>query len=248
MEKYFNINYEFDVSEVHRAIEKRLKQHGSDYICVSDGLILNTVHEDLEYRKVVNGGMFSISDSSFVPVYIRWIYGKGKDYHQYCGSEIFEDIVKSRKYRMFFMGATQEALDGMKKTIYSWNPDTANMTFYELPFKKVDEFDYQAIANMVEDDGADIVWVALGAPKQEIFMSKLKPFLNHGVMIAVGAVFNFLSGLGQDRAPQWMVKRHMEFVYRMFKGPKKHRKHVFDSITILPQILLEEYKRKKAIG
>ena len=42
------------------------------------------------------------------------------------------------------------------------------MTFYELPFCKVTEFDYPAIAEMIEKDGADIVWIALGAPKQEI--------------------------------------------------------------------------------
>lgn len=42
------------------------------------------------------------------------------------------------------------------------------MTFLELPFRKVEEFDYEGIAKTIEADGADIIWVALGAPKQEI--------------------------------------------------------------------------------
>ena len=51
---------------------------------------------------VVNGGMFAICDSSWVPLYLKSIYGV--KYEQYCGSEIFKDIVSSRKYRMIFMG------------------------------------------------------------------------------------------------------------------------------------------------
>ena len=68
------------------------------------------------------------------------------------------------------------------------------MTFYELPFCDVEDFDYQNIAQMIEKDKAEIIWIALGAPKQEIFMNRLQPHLRKGVMIAVGAVFKFYSG------------------------------------------------------
>lgn len=47
------------------------------------------------------------------------------------------------------------------------------MTFYELPFCDVEDFDYQNIAQMIEKDKAEIIWIALGAPKQEIFMNRL---------------------------------------------------------------------------
>lgn len=94
------------------------------------------------------------------------------------------------------------------------------MQFIELPYKAVEDFDYEGIAKEIEADGADIIWIALGAPKQEIFMSRLKPFLKHGVMIAVGAAFKFYSGTDEKRAPKWMLKSHMEFVYRIFCDPK----------------------------
>lgn len=84
----------------------------------------------------------------------------------------------------------------------------------------MDDFDYRDIAKRVNKDGADIVWVALGAPKQEIFMSKLKPYLQKGVMIAVGAAFKFYSGLEEKRAPEWVVKAHLEFLYRILCNPK----------------------------
>ena len=87
-------------------------------------------------------------------------------YEQYCGAQIFKDIVSSQKYRMMFMGTSQRTQDGLKNTIKVWNPDVLAMTFYELPFCNVNEFDYEDIARRVEESEADIIRVALGAPKQ----------------------------------------------------------------------------------
>ena len=75
MDYYFNIRYEFGRERVHKAIAERLQRPGSDYICVADGVILNTANRERQYLDVVNGGMFSICDSSYVPLYIRWIHG-----------------------------------------------------------------------------------------------------------------------------------------------------------------------------
>ena len=122
------------------------------------------------------------------------------------------------------------------------------MVFQELPFLTVEEFDYKSIAKKIEEDGADIIWVALGAPKQERFMANLKPFLSHGVMIAVGAAFNFYSGLNVKRAPEWMVKNHLEFCYRIYSEPKKQLKRCWGIITSLPRLLLSEYKVKHRLA
>lgn len=242
METYFKINYEFDKQHVDDAIAQRVADGIADYICVADGVILNTANRKPDYLKVINGGMFAICDSGFVPLYLRWIYGIRRE--QYCGSDIFRHIVGSRRYRMIFLGTKQRTLDALKGELAKINPDVADMTFYELPFCTVDQFDYPAIARMVEADGADIIWVALGAPKQEQFMARLKPHLNSGVMIAVGAAFNFFSGLNVKRAPQWMVKHHLEFVYRIFSEPRKQLKRCAWIVVMLPRLLAEEWWRK----
>ena len=83
MNTYFNINYEFDKKEVHHAIEATQK----GYICVADGVVMNTANRDSEYLKIVNGSLFSVCDSSWVPVYLKTIYGI--KYEQYCGADIF---------------------------------------------------------------------------------------------------------------------------------------------------------------
>nr|CDL66868.1 unnamed protein product [uncultured bacterium] len=151
----FNINYEFSPEEVWRRIDLQLSKNEANYICVADGVILNNANRKPDYLKIVNGGMFAICDSGYVPLYIKWLYGKR--YPQYCGSQIFKDLVSSQKYRMFFMGTNQRTLDGLKENLKAMNPKVENMSFYELPFKAVDEFDYPAIAKMVNEDGADII-------------------------------------------------------------------------------------------
>lgn len=243
METYFNLNYEFDKQTVWQRIDGQLEKGSPGYICVADGVILNTANRNPEYLKVVSNGMFSICDSSYVPLYIRWIYGKR--YEQYCGSQIFMDIIRSRKYRMIFMGTSQRILDALKQNLTKIDPRIENMTFYELPYRQVDGFDYPAIASMIETDGADIIWIALGAPKQELFMNKLKPYLQRGVMIAVGAAFKFFSGTDEKRAPEWMLKAHLEFMYRIFRDPKKQLKRCAWIVYTLPTLLIGEWRRKR---
>lgn len=243
IEKYFNMRYCFEKSEVVERIDEQLKKAESGYICVADGVVLNIANRDERYREVTDTAMFSVCDSSFVPLYIKWIYGLKRN--QYCGSEIFKDIVSCRKYRMIFMGTSQSTLEALQKNLTEqFNPDCADMTFYELPFKNVEDFDYPGIAKMIENDGADIIWVALGAPKQERFMNLLQPYLQRGVMIAVGAAFKFYSGMDEKRAPEWMVNHHLEFIYRIYQDPKKQLKRCLWIVAMLPMMFFQELRRK----
>lgn len=243
MIQYFNINYEFDKQTVWDRIDEQLQKEGARYICVADGNIMQMVHKDLAYRKVVNASMLSICDSSWAPVLLKRIYGIS--YPQYCGSQIFEDLTGIKKYRQFFIGTSEKILNGLKAELTKMDPSINGMTFYAPPFCKVDEFDYPAIAETINKDNPDIIWVALGAPKQENFMLRLQPYLKRGVMIGVGAVFNFYCGLDNapKRAPKWMVDHHLEFVYRMLSEPRKQFLRCYQIIVTFPKIYREEKKR-----
>lgn len=242
MEKYFNIRYEFDRESVYRAIDERLKNPGSDYICVASGTIVTQVHKNKQYRDVVNNGMFAICDSSYVPLYLKMLYGIERQ--QFSGSQIFEKIIKEKKYKMYFLGTSREVLADLKQNLIRWNENVKDMPFVELPFCDADKFNYKEIAEDINKNKPDIIWVALGAPKQEFFMNYLKPYLDHGVMLAVGAAFNFYSSEKSKRAPEWMVKNHLEFLYRIFQEPKKQIKRCWDDIKTLPFILTEEKFKK----
>lgn len=240
MNRYFNINYEFDRQTVSNRIDEHLQKEGAGYICVADGNIMQMVHKDLEYREVVNNSMFSICDSSWAPLFLKRLYGIS--YQQYCGSQIFEDLTGKKKYRQLFIGTSEKTLDGLRTELSKVDPTINGMTFYAPPFCKVDEFDYPAIADMINKDNPDIIWVALGAPKQENFMHRLQPYLRRGVMIGVGAVFNFYCGLenAPKRAPKWMTKYHLEFLYRVFSEPRKQIQRCRQIIVTFPQIYREE--------
>lgn len=247
MNQYFNIRYEFDRLTIWRIIDEQLQKEDARYICVADGNILQMVHKDLEYRKVINDSLFSICDSSWVPVFLKRIYGIR--YEQYCGSQIFEDLTGKKQYRQFFIGTSEAILDGLKKELSQKDPSVNEMSFFAPPFCPVEDFDYPAIADLINQDNPDIIWVALGAPKQEQFMYRLQPLLKRGVMIGVGAVFNFYCGLenAPKRAPQWMVNHHLEFIYRLFSEPTKQLKRCKGILLTLPAIYKEEKKRSKSL-
>lgn len=245
VEEYFNISYEFDPSVARERIALQVVGEGAGYVCVADANILQQVHNDLDYRNVVEKAMFSICDSSWVPVFLKWIHGIERS--QYCGSSIFKDVIEMKQYRQFFMGASAPMLKALKENLVKMDPAIEDMTFYELPFCNVEDFDYPAIAEMVNRDNPDIIWVALGAPKQEIFMSKLNPYLKRGVQIAVGAAFKFYSGQEEKRAPGWIRKCRLEFLYRIYADPKKQFARCKQIARSLPRILHEERKRRSVV-
>lgn len=244
LETYFNLNYIFGKEDTWSFIDNAIAEGTKGYINVADGVVLNMAQRDLKYRETVNGALFCMCDSSWVPVYLNKIYGIKRV--QYSGPMLFHDSILRRKHRLFFMGTNQSTLDGLKKEMSLENPDLQDMQFYELPFLPVEKFDYPAIAKMVNEDGADIIFVALGAPKQDYFMQNLLPYLNKGIMVGVGAAFNFYSGTGGEKyAPLWIRQHHLEFVYRIFQNPKKQLNRCWWIIRTMPSMISEEKGKKR---
>ena len=88
---------------------------------------------------------------------------------------------------------------------------------YAPPFRKLTQAEDEEAVRRINDSGADFIWVALGAPKQEKWMYGHRHKVN-GVMIGVGAAFDFLAGTTK-RAPMWMQKLCMEWVFRIMQDP-----------------------------
>ena len=90
---------------------------------------------------------------------------------------------------------------------------------YSPPFGNVSaELDTQIITD-INNSQADVVWVGLGAPKQEIWMSEHEGKVK-GLMIGVGAGFNYFAG-NIKRAPVWMQKSNLEWLYRLIQEPSR---------------------------
>ena len=140
-------------------------------------------------------------------------------------------------------------LAGLRKNLSKIDPRIADMRFETLPFKKVDEFDYEGIAQMINEDNPDIIWVSLGAPKQEMFMARLKPYLKRGIMFGYGAIFNFNAGVGKvKRAPRWMLALRLEWLHRALEQPKKNIPRYWNFIKSLPRLIRNERRYVRTLA
>jgi N-acetylglucosaminyldiphosphoundecaprenol N-acetyl-beta-D-mannosaminyltransferase len=74
------------------------------------------------------------------------------------------------------------------------------------------------LAARINADQADIVWVGLGAPRQEKWMALMRPLLEAPVLVGVGAAFDFIPGL-KRQAPPWMQRRGLEWLFRLSQEP-----------------------------
>jgi N-acetylglucosaminyldiphosphoundecaprenol N-acetyl-beta-D-mannosaminyltransferase len=63
-----------------------------------------------------------------------------------------------------------------------------------------------------------VVWVGIGAPRQELWMARMRPLLEAPVLAGVGAAFDFISGRTRQ-APAWMQRRGLEWLYRLSRDP-----------------------------
>ena len=247
MVNYFNINFEFDKDKVNETIQDCIEKGISGYVCSLDGNNLIVANENSFHSQAVNGATVNLCDSAWTPLLINIIYGT--NYKNYTGADLFLEYVRLKRYRQFFLGSTPEILSGLKTELSKIDPAISEMKFETLPFQKVEEFDYPQIAKMINEDNPDIIWVSLGAPKQEQFMYLLKPFLNKGVMFGFGAIFNFNSGDNvQKRAPEWIVRLRMEWLFRTFQEPKRMGKRYWKIFLTYPQLMRDEIKRKRLLN
>ena len=244
MEKYFGISYEFDKAVVYGTIDRLVQSGHKGYVCVADGVTLSMSQIHPLLKKVLDEADVITCDSGWVPLFLKWIYGIKRE--QLAGSELFSSILHEKKYKMMFLGTSNSILKPLRENISKIDPNILDMPFVSLPFRDVEDFDYKEIADSINEEKPDIIWVALGMPKQEIFMYNLKPFLNSGVCIGVGAAFKFFSGLpGHRRAPQWMIKCKIEWVHRIFSEPKKQIERCCLIFRTVPRLLYVEYKIKQ---
>ena len=247
MERYFNLSLEFDKSKVDAIIEDHIKKGIPGYVCSLDGNNFSVGYTDPSHHDILEGAIVNNIDSSWVPVMINSIYKT--NYRNYIGTNLFIEYVRKCRYRQFFIGANRKILDGLKSELSKIDPKINDMRFEELPFRKVEDFDYAGIAEMINQDSPDIIWVSLGCPKQEQFMSRLKPFLKRGVMFGFGAIFNFYAGDASEEknAPKWMSNTKIEWIFRFFQNPKKQGKRISLALKVFTRAYIDERNRAKQL-
>ena len=126
-----------------------------------------------------------------------------KQVQRSAGPELFLNLLTDpgNGIKHFLLGDTEDTLAAMKEK-YAGSLIVGS---YSPPFCKVEEFDYEGIAKMVKERGANIVWIALQAPKQDFFSTMLLPYLGNTLCIGVGAAFRF--SLGEYSMPPMIFQK-----------------------------------------
>ncbi len=90
------------------------------------------------------------------------------------------------------------------------------------------------IVDRINAARADIVWVGLGSPKQDLWMCRYRPLLDAPLLIGIGAAFDFISGT-KRQAPRWMQRSGVEWVFRLASEPGRlwRRYLVYNSRFVL---------------
>ena len=123
-------------------------------------------------------------------------------------------------YRVFFYGDTEETLATLTLKLKDLIPDLIIAGAYSPPFRQLTEQEDAEAIKMINESGADIVWVGLGLPKQERWMNQHQNSLNAPVLVGVGAAFKFFSG-SVKRAPPWIGNRGFEWLWRFMLEPRR---------------------------
>lgn len=115
---------------------------------------------------------------------------------------------------------------------------------YSPPFRRLDDKEDAQVIQMINETRPDFIWIALGAPKQEIWMHDHKGKLS-GVMIGVGAAFDFHAGTVK-RAPGWMQELCLEWFYRILQDPIRLIPRYFSTnLTFLRHVHRETKNRER---
>lgn len=118
--------------------------------------------------------------------------------------------------RVYLLGATVETVEACAMTLERNYPGLQIVGYRDGYFSEDEEADVIAQINVCD---ADIVWVGLGKPKEQLFTHRVKSQLNCAWIATCGGCFNFVIG-NYSRAPVWMQKAGLEWLHRMATGPR----------------------------
>lgn len=160
--------------------------------------------------------------------------------------EIFEYAQKNKKpINVFLLGAMPGVADRAKKLINEQWPlvNVVGTLSPEFGFDK-NAHQSKAICETVNASDADILVLGLGAPKQELWITKYAPNISVKAALCVGATIDFLAK-EKPRAPVWMRKCGLEWLHRVLSEPKRlAKRYVVDAIKF-PKIVFKEWILKK---
>jgi len=202
-----------------RAVVDRAKKGVGGYICFTNVHAAVMANKSNELMSVVNNSFMSLPDGK--PVY--WV-GKAQgatELEQIPGPDFFSRLLSypsDTPLRHYFFGGKPEVLSVLLDEVKRKYPLAEIVGAESPPFRVLTESEIQESLDRIRAAAPHFVWVGLGAPKQELWMSQHWESLRPPVLLGVGAAFDFHSNM-VARAPRWVQKIGFEWLHRLLQEP-----------------------------
>ena len=199
------------------------KMRASKAVCLANVHMLMEAQRNASYRQVLHQADLVTPDGKPLVLMLRRLGILHQN--QVAGMDVFEnlcELAQQAGISVYFLGSTEDILNKMKQRISQDYPILKVAGMNSIPFMSVDEIRTTRDESLIEEvnnSGAGIVFVCLGCPKQEVWMSQYQGYIK-GVMIGVGAVFAMYAGL-TPRAPHLIQQAGMEWLYRLVQEPRR---------------------------
>lgn len=192
----------------------------SSYVCCANVHMLMEAYQKPAFSQVVNRANIVTPDGK--PVSMLMNLQQGISQERICGMDLFADILEAAQNQnlsVFFYGSTQEVLDIINNKAAHQFPQLKIAGSYSPPFRPLSLEEDRAVVDMINDSGANLVFVSLGCPKQEKWMYEHKGRVK-ACMLGLGQAFLTYSGL-EKRLPKWARDLSLEWLYRLYLEPKR---------------------------
>jgi N-acetylglucosaminyldiphosphoundecaprenol N-acetyl-beta-D-mannosaminyltransferase len=202
----------------------------------------NSVHaasRDDAYADVLRGGGVNLIDGRPLAKFMAWRTGRAVE--QVRGPELFLSALdRHRHLRHFLLGGSPELLDELSSALRRRYPGLTIAGSYSPPFRPFSDEDRNDYLDAVTAARADIVWVGLGTPKQDIEAAVVTE--RAGVTsVAVGAAFDFAAGTKAE-CPAFLRAAGLEWLFRFLSEPRRlWRRYLFGNSHFIGQVFREVF-------
>ena len=205
----------------------------------------NLTKKDSYYKEAVLNSDILLPDGVSIIWAIKLL--TGQKLYKIAGADLFfYELERLNKIngKCFFLGSSISTLDKIKKRITVEYPNI-EVAFHSPPFKKeFSENENNIMLESINNFQPDVLMVGMTAPKQEKWAYQHFEDLQVGHICCIGAVFDFYAGT-ISRAPQWMIKMGVEWLYRLVKEPRRMwKRYLVGNIKFIVHIIKEKLNYK----
>lgn len=211
-----------DLARAAEALIERARSGRGGYVCLCNAHVLMTARRDPSLMAALRDAWVVLPDGAPVAWMMRGTDGSPAP-ERIGGPDLMPRVVdasRSSGLRHGFYGATPRTLDRLTERLAARYPGAEIAIAISPPFGEIGEERARADIAAIRDARVDILWVGLGAPRQELWMARYAPRLEPVLLVGVGAAFDFLAGV-KKRAPAWMRRAGLEWAHRLMTEPRR---------------------------